>query len=102
MTNLFDIFHKNYTSSADFTLNDIIKIANSLAQLILDIAGMAAVIVIIWSGIKIITSGGNEESIKESKNSIKWTIIGLTIIILSKIIVHWTCQLLGVQNQCLL
>jgi len=45
------------------------------------IAGGMAVFMIIFSGIKLVTAGGNDEVIKKEKTALMWSIVGLLVII---------------------
>ena len=49
--------------------------------------GSVAVLMIIITGFKLVTSGGNEEVVNKSKKQITWLIIGLVVIGLSELVV---------------
>ncbi len=57
------------------------------ANIIAIMGGIAAIIIIIVSGIKFMTSGGDAERIKSARNTIINAIIGIIIIILSRAII---------------
>jgi hypothetical protein len=65
--------------------NIIRTIVNILSVLI----GAIAVIMIIIGGFRYITSGGKQESVGNAKNTILYAIIGLVIVALAQIIVHF-------------
>ncbi|MFA5030473.1 MAG: hypothetical protein WC495_02720 [Patescibacteria group bacterium] len=52
----------------------------------LSIVGLIAVVMIIYSGIRYMTSGGNQEVIQNARAILKWSIVGLVVIILSQVI----------------
>lgn len=54
------------------------------ANIIAIMGGVAAVIIIIISGIKFMTAGGDAEKIKSARNTIINALIGIVIIILSR------------------
>lgn len=60
-----------------------------ILNLLSTIVGVAAVFMIIWAGFKYITSGGKEEGVKNAKNTIIYAIIGLIIVALAQLIVHF-------------
>ncbi|HVO86748.1 MAG TPA: pilin [Candidatus Binatia bacterium] len=67
-------------------INDILRhIVNILSALV----GVVAVIMIIFGGLRYVTSGGNDTSITSAKNTILYAIIGLIIVALAQIIVHF-------------
>ncbi|HET9721608.1 MAG TPA: hypothetical protein VFP32_01075 [Candidatus Saccharimonadales bacterium] len=53
------------------------------------IVGVIAVIMIIIAGLRYVTSGGKEEGVKNAKNTILYAIIGLVIVALAQLIVHY-------------
>ncbi len=75
---------------------------NSLDEILVAVTGLLKVIAIgigtimvIWSGIMILTAGGNEESLKKGKKTITWTIIGVAIVFLVDFIVGFVTELLA-------
>jgi cytochrome bd-type quinol oxidase subunit 2 len=61
----------------------------TIVNLLSVVAGVAAVIMIIVAGLRYVTSGGKEEGIKNAKNTIMYAIIGLVIVALAQLIVHF-------------
>lgn len=57
----------------------IIKIING----ILAITALTAIVIIVYSGIRMITSAGNEETVTAAKTTLRWAIVGLLVIVLS-------------------
>ncbi len=53
------------------------------------IVGIIAVIMIIYGGLRYITSGGSSEGVGSAKNIIIYAIIGLIIVALAQLIVHF-------------
>jgi hypothetical protein len=44
---------------------------------------------IIYAGFRYVSSGGNDDAVKGAKNTILYAIIGLVIVALAQIIVHF-------------
>lgn len=80
----------NQTGGCD---NDATQAGNDLVATVVNIlsviVGVIAVIMIIVAGFRYVTSGGKEESVKGAKNTILYAIIGLVIVALAQIIVHF-------------
>jgi hypothetical protein len=53
------------------------------------IVGIIAVVMIIWGGLKYITSGGDSGNVTGAKNTILYAIIGLIIVALAQFIVRF-------------
>lgn len=53
------------------------------------VAGILAVIMIIVSGIKYITSGGDSSKIASAKNALVYALVGIVIVALSQVIVRF-------------
>jgi hypothetical protein len=75
------------SSAAPKTLNDTIK---EIIDILSVIGGAAAVVMIVIAGFRFVTSGGNAESTKSARNTIIYAVIGLVVIALAQIIVHFT------------
>lgn len=56
------------------------------------IVGVIAVIMIIVGGLKYITSGGDSSKVGAAKNTLIYAIIGLVIVALAQVIVHFVLQ----------
>lgn len=63
-----------------------VEIIGIYFQGILGFLGLIFLILIIWDGIKWMTAGGNEDQITKAKTGIKNRAIGLTIILLARLI----------------
>ncbi len=53
------------------------------------VVGIISVIMIIYAGFRYITSGGESGSVSSAKNTLIYAIIGLVIVVLAQIIVHF-------------
>lgn len=77
-------------------LNIIELINRGIAYAILA-AGLLSVVFIFIGGISFILSGGEEDKIKQAVNQIRYSIIGLIIVILAVIIVNAVGQAIGLN-----
>lgn len=68
-------------------VQDTIK---SIVKVLTIFGGAVAVVMIIVGGFRYITSDGNAESAKGARNTIIYAVIGLVVISLAQIIVHFT------------
>ncbi len=75
--------------TTDTNLTDIIA---TVVNIISIIVGVIAVIMIIWGGMKYITSGGESGKITSAKNTIIYALIGLVIVALAQFIVRFVLQ----------
>lgn len=74
-------------AAAPGTLQDTIRTVIEVLSLV---AGAVAVIMIILGGFRFVTSAGNAETTKTARNTILYAVIGLVIIAMAQIIVHFT------------
>jgi hypothetical protein len=70
------------TSNLNELLKDIVNIFSA-------IVGVVAVIMIIVGGLRYITSGGDSGKVGTAKNTLIYAIIGLVVVALAQIIVHF-------------
>jgi hypothetical protein len=75
-------------SSGDAT-QSINNIVHSIINILSLVVGVVAVIMIIIGGLRYITSGGNDTGVTGAKNTILYAVIGLIIVALAQIIVHF-------------
>lgn len=68
--------------------NTIASVINVLSA----VAGIGAVVMIIIGGFRYITSGGSSEKITSAKNTIIYAIVGLIVVALAQVIVHFVLQ----------
>jgi len=71
------------------------KILEIVLQLLSLIGGIAAVIMIIISGIKYITSTGDPSSVNSAKNALLYAIIGLVVVVTAQVIVRFVLKKAG-------
>ncbi len=65
------------------------NIAVSVVNILSVVVGIVAVIMIIYGGFRYITSGGESGNVSGAKNTLLFAIVGLVIVALAQVIVHW-------------
>lgn len=73
-------------------IGDPVEITLKIVRSILDLVGLAAVVVLIIAGIRLITSMGEDEPRDHAKRMIRNVLIGIILIVLSRVIVSWVLQ----------
>lgn len=79
-------------ADADNRVNNIIRTAVRLFQIIV---GLISVIMIIVGGLKYITSGGDSGNISSAKNTILYALVGIVVVALAEIIVQYVLNRAG-------
>lgn len=83
----------NSASPSGTNPNDAPETLSQLAAKVINIlsllAGVAAVIMLIIGGFKYVTSSGSPEAAKSARNTITYAVIGLVIVAISQLIVHF-------------
>lgn len=59
----------------------------NVLQFLLSIAGIVAIIALVFSGIFYLTSGGNEKRIETAKRAALWSVIGIAVVLSALVIV---------------
>jgi heme/copper-type cytochrome/quinol oxidase subunit 2 len=77
------------SNCGDQATNTANNLVSTVINIISVVVGIVAVIMIIYAGFRYVTSGGRDESVKGAKNTILYAIIGLVIVALAQIIVHF-------------
>jgi energy-converting hydrogenase Eha subunit B len=76
-------------SSSDNATTGIGNVAAHVVNIFSIIVGIVAVIMIIYGGFRYITSGGDSGSVGNAKNTLIYAIVGLIIVALAQVIVHF-------------
>ena len=71
------------------TETGIKALARNIVNIFSIIIGVIAIIFILYGGFKYITSGGDSNNVSAAKNTIIYAIIGLVIVALAQVIVHY-------------
>ena len=73
--------------------HDIGQLIASIISILSWVVGIAAVIVIILSALKFITSGGSSEKTTEARRTLMYALVGLLVAALAQLIIHFTVDL---------
>ena len=73
-------------STSGLTLDKIVKAVLSILSWII---GVVAVIMVIISGFRYITSGGDSNAVSSAKNTLIYALIGVAIVSLAQFLVHF-------------
>lgn len=79
----------NCTQSSGVDESSITKIGHDVVNIFSIVVGVISVIMIIVGGFRYITSGGSSEKVGGAKNTIIYAIIGLVIVAIAQVIVHF-------------
>lgn len=75
--------------SANNSNNNVNTLIRNIVNVLLFIIGAVAVVMLIWGGIRYVTSAGNASSVTAAKNIITYSIVGLVVAFLAYAIVNW-------------
>lgn len=82
----------NCGGATGISLNNIVK---NIILLLSTIVGVAAVIMIVVSGLKYTTSGGDSSSVASAKSTMVYAIIGLIVAAVAQFIVRYVLKSVG-------
>lgn len=75
--------------------DSITGIICSLTDILKYIAVGVGFVMVIWSGIMIMTASGSEEQLRKGKKTLMWTVIGVVIVVGMDFIIGLVIELLG-------
>jgi len=64
----------------------------------LTLVGIAGFLMVVFSGIRILLSGGNSQAVEKSKNSITFAVIGLIVALSAFMILNLVAEFTGVKT----
>ncbi len=85
-----------YATSVYAQSTDVTKIQTfiqSIIQILVTLAGITATGFLVWGGIGYITSSGNPESLDKSKRTIRYSVVGLVIVLAAFVLSNIVTQL---------
>lgn len=80
-----------------WTLDCIFPLLKRLIEWALVFSGVVALILIIYSGIRFVTSGGDQKSVEGAKKILTYAIAGLVLVLLSFAIINLIAHATGVK-----
>lgn len=81
--------YKNTADCTDTGTNSISGKIKTILNILSAVIGIVAVIMIIYAGFRYVTSAGSEGGVKSAKNAIIYAVIGLVVVALAQVIVHF-------------
>lgn len=98
---MFSLGTGNWSSCVDSkgvaTIGCIWVVLQNIINAALALAGVTAVIFIIWAGIGFVTSQGDQERIASAKKTLTFAIIGLLLILFSLAIFNFVLTTTGIS-----
>ncbi len=82
-------FNKTIVNLGGSTSNTLPASVKNIINLLLYVAGIIAVIIMVVSGIRFITSDGNAQTADKARNTIVYASVGLVVAVLSYAIVNF-------------
>jgi len=73
------------SNTSDAGVGSIVKNVINIVSLIV---GFVSVLVIMFSGFRFITAGGDQNTVSSARNTLMYAVIGLTIAAIAQLIVH--------------
>ena len=73
---------------------ELVQSVKNIINFVLGVVGLVAVAILIYAGIQLTASAGNDEAKEKAKKIITYTIIGLVIVALSWVIVEFVTRAL--------
>jgi hypothetical protein len=76
----------NNFRGADKNFGDIICFVEIVTKMLLDLAGILAAIMVLYSAFQYVTSLGEESKAESAKKTLTWALVGLAVVVLSAVI----------------
>ena len=76
------------TESQNPNTDSVYILVSDIMGYLLIAVGILAAIMIVISGIKIATSAGESEKVKNAKNTLLWSVIGLALALMARLIIE--------------
>ena len=80
-----------------YTLDDLVGIFPSVAEVYLKLAGSLALLAFVIGGVMMIISGGNKEKVQKGQQALLAGVVGLIIVFTGWLIIQFVYSALGIQ-----
>ena len=80
------------------TLKCIPVVLQNVVNFLVMFSAVVAVFFIVWSGIKFVTSQGDQQKIESARKTMTWAIAGLVFILAAFFILNFIAQFTGVTS----
>lgn len=77
--------------------NDLVTLIDQIATWLLTIGLTISTLVIIWSALQFMVSGGSEKRVESARKTIWWAVVGIVVLLLAKGITLIIAGFLGGQ-----
>ncbi len=78
-------------------LNEIEKLFSRIIGLSVPLAFVALTVVLVWAGIKYLTSGGDAKSLQSATQTVTWGLLGILFLALAWLILQLISNFTGVD-----
>lgn len=82
-------------------LDCLLETGGNIAQLILGLTGGLALLMFVYGGFLMLSSGGNQDKVAKGKSVLTAAVIGIFIILLAGYLIRYGLARLGVSNEFL-
>ena len=82
-------------ASVSYTTSDMVRI--TIAMIVM-VAILCAIVFIIWGGLMLILSGGDNAKVSSAIGSIRYSVIGIVVIVIAIFLIPRVAELLGFGN----
>jgi len=79
-------------------LDCVLLTLGNIAQLILALTGGLALLMFVYGGFLLLSSGGSSDKVTQGKNTLKAAVIGIIVVLLSGYLIRWGLSSLNVDT----
>lgn len=87
------------SASQGCTLGDLFSTATRFVQYLFTGAGVVATLGIVYGGLKMVTSAGNDKGVAAGKKTITNSLTGLIVVLMAMVLIQAVLAFLGVRNR---
>ena len=92
---LDDVAEKSGLGKVESAESATMNIIGNVINIALGFIGVIFFILVFWAGVRWMTSAGNEEVVKEAKNTIKTSVIGIAVVFLAFLFTNFVLRQIG-------
>lgn len=99
MANLFitSVYASSHLGPPEAGLAEIEKVFSSVVSVVVGLGFVATLVLLVWAGIKYITSGGEPKAIQQAHLTVTWALLGILFLAIAWIILQLVQAFTGIE-----
>lgn len=79
-------------------LNEIEKVFGNIISVSVTLAFIALLVILVWAGIKYLTSGGEQKAVQATHQTVTWALLGILFMVIAWLVLQLIATFTGIET----